>query len=558
MKSLPGGRYEFDDDVLGEGLQGKVHLGKETTTGERVAIKFINKSKLNQRNLDRLATEVKILQELSDDHVVGFRGYYPDFVLPFNSGGNGLGWGVIVMEYCPFDLFDYLLAAGYFSEDLSRTYFCQLLDGLEECHRMGVYHRDIKPENLLLDRNFQLKLADFGLAAIVRGNDCEEDGETDRESGGSNYAMMASRGNNLLRSYCGSNAYMSPEVFASEPYEGSHADLWSSACVLFVMVSGFQPFAFPGPTDWWLNKILENRHARFWQAHVKSGPHMSKFERGPSGGDGLQNLINGMFRARPESRYTISQIRSHNWMKNGRILDAAELNWKMAEAEQHVQQSKEDERKRKAEKKAQRQKQFNGLEKHRDVPCADAPVLPDTMGSILVEPTCFYTALSGSEMLLEIEKHLKSLDSSCGFVLDAKKFTVSIHNLMFPGLIIESCEEEPEEQLPSVPLMFDVQLFSCMQPQADSIDQISNSADRCTVVRCMLPEPSKAEEVTVFRSAKKAKVPCSDIFAFLKFVDGLRELAVQKEEEHPSKSGNMTTQPSVEPETELSDSLAMY
>lgn len=61
-----------------------------------------------------------------------------------------------------------------------------------------------------------LRLADFGLATVVP------------EAGGEGAGSSA-----LLYSYCGSNAYMAPEVYASQSYEGTHADLWSAACGAF-------------------------------------------------------------------------------------------------------------------------------------------------------------------------------------------------------------------------------------------------------------------------------------------------------------------------------------
>ena len=69
------------------------------------------------------------------------------------------------------ELMDYLLITGAFSEPLARHYFKQLMQGLDYCHANGVAHRDLKPDNLLLDGDFNLKIADFGYAAPFLGRD---------------------------------------------------------------------------------------------------------------------------------------------------------------------------------------------------------------------------------------------------------------------------------------------------------------------------------------------------------------------------------------------------
>jgi len=542
MFALPGDEYVYDDEVIGEGLQGKVHIGSEKSTGGKIAIKFIDKSKLNQRNLDRLTTEVKILREVVHEHVVGFKEYLPNYTLPYNSGGNGMGWGVIVMEYCPYDLFDYLLAAGYFSENLARTYFTQLLAGLEECHRHGIFHRDIKPENLLLDSNFQLKIADFGLASMTMKYD-SDDGETDRESAGSvRGAQISNRSSNLLRSYCGSNAYMSPEVFGSQPYEGHHADLWSSACVLFVMMSGFQPFAFPAPTDWWLDKVLSGRYSRFWEAHVKSGPHLAAFSTGPAGAEGAQDLFNNMFVGKPQARLSIREIQDHNWMKNGKVLAPAELNWKMADAEAHVQRSKLEERQRKAALKAEKQKAEeqkaakaggagafkNAFDRntHRGVGVEiEAPLYTETAGC-LGDSALVYSSLTSYEVLMHVEKHLKKLDAASDCTVDPHKCTITIRRLAYPGLVLLASDNEPEEQLPAVMLCGNLQVFGCqMSETADTGEQY------CTLLRFEVPEAADQQK-TVFAGAmtKHTPGPC-DIFTFMKMVNGVRSSLSALEEE---------------------------
>jgi serine/threonine protein kinase len=69
------------------------------------------------------------------------------------------------------ELFEFLNFTGSFDESIARTYFHQLIAGVECAHRAGVAHRDLKPENLLLDANFVLKLADFGFSNVFTSAD---------------------------------------------------------------------------------------------------------------------------------------------------------------------------------------------------------------------------------------------------------------------------------------------------------------------------------------------------------------------------------------------------
>lgn len=72
---------------------------------------------------------------------------------------------LIVLELAPGgELFALLNTTGPFSEALARTYFKQLVAGLDACHRVGIAHRDLKPENILMGADFSLKIADFGLS----------------------------------------------------------------------------------------------------------------------------------------------------------------------------------------------------------------------------------------------------------------------------------------------------------------------------------------------------------------------------------------------------------
>lgn len=126
---------------------------------------------------------------------------------------------------------------------MSRFYFKQLLDGLAYLHSQGIAHRDIKPENILLDKDFNLKIADFGFATPLAGEN----------------------GSGFLHSYIGTKPYMAPEIHERKHYKGAEVDLFAAAIVLFIMVSGNLPFQHAKPDDHYYKLIVHNKWEIFWR-----------------------------------------------------------------------------------------------------------------------------------------------------------------------------------------------------------------------------------------------------------------------------------------------------
>jgi serine/threonine protein kinase len=67
------------------------------------------------------------------------------------------------------EIFDFVANLGAFPEPVARFYYKQLLDALAVVHGSGLTHRDIKPENIFVDKEYNLKIADFGFSTFLKG-----------------------------------------------------------------------------------------------------------------------------------------------------------------------------------------------------------------------------------------------------------------------------------------------------------------------------------------------------------------------------------------------------
>ncbi|KAA8492488.1 SNF1-related protein kinase catalytic subunit alpha KIN11 [Porphyridium purpureum] len=250
--------------TIGTGSIGKVLLAQHVISKELVAIKFIRKSLLDaDESLARKVTRETVIMKLFDHpHVLRLYDVYENDA-----------YLMLVLEYAQNgELFDYVAEYGYLDERLAAKYFHQLISGVQCYQRRMVAHRDLKPENLLLDENMDIKIADFGMAA------------------------MCSSGV-LLKSACGSPHYAAPEVISGLGYNGLLSDLWSCGVVLYVLVCGGLPF----DDDYVSNMMRKISVAEFVI------PEELSVE--------VKDLISRLLVVDAEQRLSIPEILSHPWMK---------------------------------------------------------------------------------------------------------------------------------------------------------------------------------------------------------------------------------------------------
>jgi len=150
--------------TLGSGVSCKVKLAKDDA-GTRYAVKILHQDEQFQELVE---TEVDTLTKVKHPNIVNLvevgEGQQTN-----SKKGQSKNVKYIVLELVGGgELFDLVALGGRLEEKYARFYFKQLIEGLNYLHNAGFVHRDLKPENLMLDSNFNLKIADFGFAAPAK------------------------------------------------------------------------------------------------------------------------------------------------------------------------------------------------------------------------------------------------------------------------------------------------------------------------------------------------------------------------------------------------------
>ncbi|KAI0175474.1 kinase-like protein [Hypoxylon sp. FL1284] len=189
--------------LIGKGSFGKVYLANhKLTNGSKVVLKSANKDDSN------LAREIHHHRQFVHPHIARL---YEIIVT------ESLVW--LVLEYCPGDeLYNYLLNNGPLAAEKVQRIFTQLVGAVSYVHQQSCVHRDLKLENILLDKNENVKLVDFGFTREYEGK------------------------SNHLQTFCGTICYSAPEMLKGEKYAGEKVDVWSLGVILYALLCGELPF----------------------------------------------------------------------------------------------------------------------------------------------------------------------------------------------------------------------------------------------------------------------------------------------------------------------------
>jgi len=201
-------RYQIIEE-LGKGGMGRVYKVLDKEIGEKVALKLLNPEiAAESKTIERFRNELKTARQISHKNVCRMYHLSKEEGAPY-----------IIMEYVRGeDLKSMIRMMGRLSPGQAVSIAKQVCEGLSEAHRLEVVHRDLKPQNIMIDRNGDIKIMDFGIARSLQTKGMTGEG-----------VMI------------GTPEYMSPEQAEGKEAD-ERADIYALGIVLFEMMTGRVPF----------------------------------------------------------------------------------------------------------------------------------------------------------------------------------------------------------------------------------------------------------------------------------------------------------------------------
>ncbi|KAI0048290.1 kinase-like protein [Auriscalpium vulgare] len=287
--------------IIGEGATGKVYLVEDTPTATQLALKVIRKREFTT---PRILNEKKVLERIAGNEE------FISLEASFHDDKNFY----LATSYHPMDMQSELRRRGSkVPLSLARHWGAELILAIEKLHKLNVVHRDIKPANILLDQQYHITLADFGMAKLFplspsepapTGNEvCASTRDlvqhyVELMQGKTTAAIKPHQpypdgpADHLTHSKLGTAAYTAPEVLIGREYSYG-VDFWSFGVVMFILLTGRFPF---GPLG------------------EESCGNLT-FMRGEVDRD-AESLLRSLLNLDPSARPNINQIKSHPFFQS--------------------------------------------------------------------------------------------------------------------------------------------------------------------------------------------------------------------------------------------------
>lgn len=210
---------------------------------------------------------------------------HPNIIKSYPISSHSAEVNMLFMEYAPYgDFFEVVTKKGLEHDVHIRTYFYQLIEGIEHMHSKSIAHLDLKLENLLLGKNFELKIIDFDGAQL----------KTEKR-----------------QVYTGTNSYRALEVLDRTCTDRFAADIFAAGVILYAFKACCFPFVEVeenGKVKLSSYDLFVRNNEKFWKTKAKDLGKKSEFFSAD-----FKKLLNGMLAKDPKKRMTLTDIKASEW-----------------------------------------------------------------------------------------------------------------------------------------------------------------------------------------------------------------------------------------------------